>query len=214
MDADADDKRFWDAELRRFVPDAVSAFEEALAYACCPICYVLADLPFSYFSILPERWSEEPLLRETVCRAVGFCNHHTWRLAKAQSSSPIATIYADILASQLSSSGSPEPCPLCQLQRLAENALSGVLLDRLAEAEKRAEYRGLFGLCYPHLHLLLTRDCAAETRSALLAAQKERAEALIRLLHEYVAKQRHSRTDAEARSPRWALLKAAGREDL
>ena len=218
MSADAHKEHFWDAELRRFLPDPASALEEALGYVCCPICYVLADMPFNYFSVLPKRWEAEPVLRQTVCRAIGFCNHHTWRLNKMQSLLVIARVYPDVLAAQLSAETAPEVCPLCRLQGLAEDALFDVFVERLAEADKREEYRDLFGLCYHHLHLLLARDLADAVRDAILESQAERGRALIRLLHAFVEKNevpaRWSRTDAEKRAPGWALLKTAGNADV
>jgi len=212
------EQRFWEAELCRFLPDPGAALEEAFEYLCCPVCKVLANMPFDYFRFLPPRWEGEPRLRESVCRAGGFCNHHTWRLSKIQALLPIATAYAEILAAQRDAGTAPEPCPVCRLQRLAEQALIARLVERLADPSRREEYSHAFGLCYPHFHQALACEPDESVRSAVIGAQRERSEALIGLLRAYIEKDevpaRWSRTDAEVRSPRWALLKTAGNEDL
>jgi len=218
MSEPGSEERFWEAELGRFLPDAEAALEEALEYMCCPVCKVLADMPFEYFCFLPKRWEDEPQLREHVCRAAGFCNHHTWRLSKIQSSLAIATAYAEILAAHLDARTAPEPCPVCRLERLAEETLIAGLAERLADPARREEYGRAFGLCCPHLHQALACDLDDSVRTALLGAHTGRSEWLIGLLRAYIEKNevpaRWSRTDAENRSPRWALLKAAGNEDL
>lgn len=212
------DNAFWQAELQRFLPDPAAALEDALEYVSCPVCKVAADLPFEYFRFLPKRWEEEPLVREHVCRAGGFCNHHTWRLNKIQSSLVIAMAYADILAAQAEAGAVPEPCPVCRLEQLAEETLIERLLQRLADPSGREEYAHSFGLCGPHLHRTLAHDLDDSVRSALLEAHRGRSQWLVDLLRGYIEKNevpaRWSRTDAENRSPRWAMLKAAGNEDL
>lgn len=218
MDRDNDDGRFWAAELARFLPDVDQALGAAFDYVCCPICKVMADLPFDYFAVLPKRWGEEPGLVEMVCRAGGFCHHHTWRLDKLQGLLPIAAIYTDVLTSRLQGEPPADPCPVCRIQGLMEEALLPAFVQRLSEAEAREEYRGLFGVCYRHYRLLLAGELDDAVRQTLTNAQAVQTTGLIRLLRGYIEKDdvpaRWSRTDAEVRAPRRALLKTVGNEDL
>jgi hypothetical protein len=217
MSADGPDDQFWEAELERFLPDVRKALEEAFEYVCCPICEVIADVPFDYFAVLPKRWAEEPELREIVCQAGGFCRHHTWRLDKVQGSLPIATIYADVLSSRMQEERPQDPCPVCHLQGLMERVLLAAFVEQMADPGAREGYRGLFGVCYPHYQLLLAQDLDEAARQALTNAQMIQTVELIRLLRGYIEKDdvpaKWSRTDAEVRAPRRALLKAAGNED-
>jgi len=209
---------FWEAELQRFVPDVAAALAKGSEYMCCAVCYVLADLPFEYFCLLPKRWTEEPEVKAAVCRAGGFCHHHAWRLDKIQSQVCIATIYADVLDSIPEGDATAEPCPVCRLQALAETALLDEFERTLADASAREQYGRLFGLCYSHYRRIMARELDASVREAIRQAQRERTEALIGLLHAHVEKNevpaRWRRSEAENRAPRWALLKMVGKEDL
>jgi hypothetical protein len=218
MRPDQADRPFWDAELAQFLPDVWKALDEAFDYVCCPICKVMADLPFDYFAVLPTRWGEGAELREVVCRAGGFCHHHTWRLDKVQGLMPIAAIYADVLTARMQGEPPEDPCPVCHLQGLMEQALIPAFAERMADPGARAEYQGLFGVCYRHYHLLLAGGLDAALRQSLVNAQAVQTTELLRLLRGYIEKDdvqaKWTRTDAEVRAPRRALLKAAGNEDL
>jgi hypothetical protein len=218
MSGPQSDDLFWQTELARFLPDPGKALEEGSQYVCCPVCYVLADLPFEYFRLLPKRWCEEPEVKEAVCRAGGFCNHHTWRLDKIQSHVVIAAVYADVLGSASVGGTAPEPCPVCRLQGLLEAALLEEFTRSLADASRREQYGRLFGLCYPHFRRVMAMELEAGVGQAIVQAQRERTEALIDLLRAHIEKNeppaRWSRSDAENRAPRWALLKAAGNADV
>jgi hypothetical protein len=212
------EESFWEAELRRFLPGPGAALEEGSGYVCCAVCYVLADLPFEYFRLLPKRWSEEPEVKEAVCRAGGFCNHHTWRLDKIQSQVIIAAVYADVLGRASAEGTTPEPCPVCRLQGLLETALLEEFARGLADASRRDQYGRLFGLCYPHFRRVLAMELEPGVREAIRQAQRERTGVLIDLLRAHIEKNeapaRWDRSEAENRAPRWALLKAAGNADL
>ncbi len=209
---------FWEAERQRFVPDVAPALANGSEYMCCAVCHVLADLPFEYFRLLPKRWTEEPDAKEAVCRAGGFCHHHTWRLNKIQSQVIMATIYADVLAWVSQTDGTLDPCPVCRLQALAETALLNELVRSLSDPAARERYGRLFGLCYTHYRQVMARDLDANVRETIRRAQEEHNEWLIGLLHAHIDKNevpaRWSRSEAENRAPRWALLKTVGNEDL
>jgi hypothetical protein len=218
MSTEGPQHQFWEAEVERFLPDAGKALAEGFEYISCPLCNVLADLPFDYFAVLPRRWAEEPELREVVCGAGGFCHCHTWRLNRVQGSLPIATIYADVLTSRMQGAAVQGQCPVCHLQRLMERVLLAAFVERMADPDAREEYRGLFGVCYPHYQLLLASDLDDGARQALMNAQVIQTVALVRLLRGYIEKNevpaKWTRTDAEVRAPRRALLKTVGNEDL
>ncbi|MGQ9730657.1 MAG: hypothetical protein ACUVX8_05220 [Candidatus Zipacnadales bacterium] len=209
---------FWEKELHRLLPDPQAALEEALNYICCPICKILGDIPFEYFRFLPPRWEAEACLRESVCSAGGFCNRHTWQLYKMQALVPIAKVYADVLSAQMNAQAALERCPICQLQTLAAQRLLALFLERLADPNRRDEYQQVFGLCYPHLQQALVHNPPVEIHHTLIETHRARTERLVKLLQSYIEKDgvpaKWSRTEEEIRSPRWALLKMAGNEDL
>ena len=216
-DADSD-AGFWEDELRRFLPDAREALRKAFGYACCPICYVLADVPFDYFAVLPRRWPEEEHVRAAVCRARGFCNRHTWRLFGMQSLVTIARVFVDVLDALPGQQSPPHRCPVCHLQSLMEDALLGDLCEWLSERSAQEHYGKLFGVCYPHLEMLLQRDTAEGIRELLIGAQEAQRERLSRSLRCFLDKEttgaKWTRTEDDNRAPKRALFKVAGNQEV
>jgi hypothetical protein len=210
------DSSFWQAELRRFLPDPDAALQEALGYVCCPICYVLAGVPFEYFRMLPFRWTSEPEVRETVCRAGGFCNRHAWRLSKMQSLMVVATVFADVLEEYPRQRVAGEPCPVCQLGRLMDQILTDTFVRWLDQPQARSEYQHLFGLCNPHYEALMGRELPDATREVLTRTQEARRQNLVRDLRSFLETNdppaKWNRTDDQKHAPRRSLLKTAGNE--
>ncbi|MGD9495430.1 MAG: hypothetical protein AB7Y46_03865 [Armatimonadota bacterium] len=213
------DEAFWEQELERLLPEPAEALEEAFRYVCCPVCEVLADVPWDFFRALPMRWPDEPDLRGAVMRAGGFCNHHTWRLVEMQSLVALATVYADIMG-KLAEQGPEaiEPCPVCRLERLAADRLLGLLVERLRTEEGRDRFGRLFGLCYPHWREMLGRELPPALREFMLRSQADHARRLqselIGFLEKDTAELKGTRTRDENRAPRRAALKTAGNEDI
>jgi hypothetical protein len=175
-------------------------------------------MPFRYFSHLPMRWVEEPLLREVVCAAHGFCNAHTWLLAGMQSQVAIARVFADVLDALAEQSVARQTCPACRLGALMEDILIEDFDSWLSETGARERYGELFGVCYPHLQQLLQRDLTEGAREALLSCQEARRAGLAQSLRSFLDKNtieaRWRRTEAEIRAPRRALLKVAGSKQV
>lgn len=217
MDTECREDEFWQREVARFVPDVGRALEEAMGYVCCPICQVLANLPFEYFALLPKRWPQEAALREVVCGSQGFCNAHTWRLHRMQSLVAIATIYVDVLQAVADPPSPPMDCPVCRLMALAEELLMDGFSHWLNDPGSQEHYRKLFGVCYPHLGKLLQRDLTPQVRQTLLQSQAAVRADLAANLRGFLAKNtveaKWTRTEAENRSPRRVLLKLAGNEE-
>jgi hypothetical protein len=212
-------KAFWEDELQRFLADPPKALEEALAYVCCPICQVLASLPFEFFRLLPARWEEEPGLREAVTASGGFCNHHTWRLAQMQSMVAVAVVFVDVLAG-LAGQGpaAVEPCPVCRVEQLATQALLQLLAERLQDEAERERFGKLFGLCYPHWRALLDHDLPSPCREFLQQSQSACALQLQSHLQGFLDKKtvelKWTRTPDETRAARRAVLKTGGSEGI
>jgi len=208
---------FWEAELRRFLPDPAAALTEAREYVCCPVCWVLGHVPFAYFGALAKRWAEEEDLRRIVCASGGFCHHHTWQLHKLQSGHTVATAFLQVLLARLDDDLPPRPCPVCHLQRLMDEDLLPVFVAWLSAPPAQEEYRALFGLCHPHCRAVLALELDDATRAVLVEAQRCRTQALIEHLQGFLArsgpKERPARTHDEQHAPRRALLKTAGNED-
>ena len=211
------DEVFWQEEVRRFLPDARSALRAALGYVCCPICHVLADVPFHYFALLPSRWPDEQCLRDVVCQAWGFCNRHTWQLSKMQGFVAIARVFLDVLDALPHLPTPRHSCPLCRLQALMEAMLLNDLCQWLSRRAAQERYGELFGVCYPHLELLLQRETAEGVKELLIRAQEGRREELLRdlqsILDKDTAEAKWLRTEAEKRAPRRTLLKLAGNQE-
>ena len=210
--------KFWDDEVRRFLPDPRQALEDAMKYVCCPVCYALSGVPFRYFSHLPGRWTEDALLREAVCRAGGFCSEHTWRLSEVQSLEAIAKVFVDVLDLWPSQRVAREPCPLCRLNRLMEQVLLHDLLTWLEQPWARERYGGSFGVCYRHYDALMARDLPEALRDALATVQEGWRQDLVEKLRCFLAKNtiqgKWTRTQDENRAPRRALLKTAGTAEV
>lgn len=214
METESRQTCFWHDEVRRFLPDPECALADALGYVCCPVCKVLSDVSFEYFRQLPRRWSDEPAMHRTVCRARGFCRAHMWSLARIQGQITIAQVCADVLDAATMPSAPVEPCPVCHLRALVEVALVEHLGRRLADAEARRQYGRLLGVCYPHLEQLLQLDLAPGARETLLSCQEARRVELVGNLRSFAEKSsppaKWTRTDDENRAPQRALLKLVG----
>jgi len=215
----AEHAAFWRDELRRFLPVPVAALEDALGYVCCPVCKVLAGLPFEYFRLVSGRWPQEPELREVVTAAGGFCNPHSWRLMGMQSNATVALVFVDVLAGLAGHASVEEPvCPLCRLEQLASEALLGALLERLEEQGARQAFGELFGLCYPHWRAALRRELSPAVRAFLVEAQTASAAQLLESLRGFLGKNtvelKWTRSQDEMRAPRRALMKTGGSEGM
>jgi hypothetical protein len=212
------EESFWSLELERFLPSAAQALDEALEYVGCPVCYVLASVPYGYFALLPKRWEDEPDLRDVVRRAGGFCNRHTWRLSGMQSLVAIARVYMDILEAYPTHHRPGDRCPVCLLQELMEGPLVDGFLQWLGSAANQRFYSLLLGLCYRHYERVMERpDLDPALRELLAQTQEARRKELIRHLHGFLEKNtiegKWTRTEAENRAPRHALLNTAGNEE-
>ncbi len=208
---------FWRRELQRFLPDASKALDTALGYVCCPVCYVMADIPFDYLASLPKRWTEEQELRELVCRSRGFCNRHTWRMNGMQSLVAIARVFVDVLDALAEAPDKTETCPICHLQQLVEQTVVHCLAERLRSPAMQERYEDLLGVCYRHYDCLLRCDLTDDARAVLVRAQETQRRELAQNLHSFLEKNtiegKWTRTAAENHAPRHTLLKLAGNEE-
>ena len=210
---------FWQAELQRFIPDPAKALGEAQEYVCCPICQVLAGLPFGYFSVVSGRWPEDPDLRTVVIAAGGFCNHHTYILNGMQSNVAIARVFVDVLAALAEHPGEVAGvCAVCHLEQMATETLLGLLVARLQDEAERTRFGELFGLCYPHWRALWAMDLPAPLREFLWKSQNAYAKQLQGHLQGFLDKNtielKWTRSQDEMRAARRALVKTAGNEGV
>jgi len=206
---------FWQTEVERFIPDPEKSLEEAFQFIACPVCHTLSRLPFEYGCALPARWAEEATVREVVCRAGGFCNRHTWRMADLQSDRALARIYRDVLSWLRANNFAADlQCPICRLTSEADRRLLEAFARYFASAERRQRYPRIFGLCYRHLTEALSRELDGTLRIVLLETEAAKAKALARNGEGYLAKDsvqgKWTRTHDENRAPRHALVKTAG----
>jgi hypothetical protein len=205
---------YWSAEVDRFLPDPAQAVEEGMRYVCCPVCYVLARIPMNYFSIVSRRWSEEPQFREAVLRAGGYCNRHAWDFEEIQSSVVIARIMADVLDGYAEGRRVGEPCPVCHLQKLAENALLAAFLKWLERPGSGPRYESMLGICDRHYERLCSERLSDRAREMLVRHQQEKHRELVAELRAFVETDktdaRWARTEHERLAPQRALLKMVG----
>jgi hypothetical protein len=217
MPTDPRPSDFWSAEVQRFLPDPRSALQDALDYVCCPLCSVLAGVPFEYFVALPARWQEEPELRRVVSRAGGFCNRHAWKLFSMQSLAAIAAVFLEVLQARPELHVPGTACPVCRLQQLIEQAILEHFLGWLEAPENRDLYSDLFGLCDRHQQALLDRTADDDLQSFLVRCQERCRQELVQALQGFLEKRdgpaKWTRSDEEKRAPRWALLRTAGNEE-
>lgn len=208
---------FWDGEMDRFLPDARQALREAARHVCCPVCYVVADVPFRYFAQLPIRWAGDEQLRETVHRSRGFCNSHTWRLSRMQGLKAISQIMISVLEAVPSPGETPQLCPVCRLQLMVESVVLDDFRDWLGGSGAHEHYGAMFGLCYPHLDQTLERGVSDDVEQLLRHSAETRRANLLRDLRSFVEKdtpgRRSTRTDAEVYAPRKVLQALAGNQE-
>ncbi len=210
---------FWQGELNRFLPDPSKALDEALEYVACPVCQVLASLPYDYFAVLPGRWLEEPGLRAVVTAAGGFCNPHSWRFSGMQSNVAIGRVLVDVLGVLAEQPDEADGlCPVCQLEQMATDRLLGLLAERLQDEAERAGFRELFGLCYPHWRALRRLDLPAPLREFLWESQSAYTRQLQGYVQGFLDKNtielKWTRSKDESRAARRALVKTAGNEGI
>jgi hypothetical protein len=153
----------------------------------CPVCTAVQRACYRRLDHLFYEYVNDIGVRQRLAASRGFCNRHAHlALRIPNASSGIAIIYEDLL--RHSDRPADAECMICDTARFHERVLLGELLRWFDDAELQSKYRPSFGLCLPHLRRAQDEFAAHPQLPALLAAEREKLDALRAELQEFTRK--------------------------
>jgi hypothetical protein len=196
---------------------------EAFAPGYCPLCYLVAVGTERHLRFLFHESVNDPGIREELRASLGYCARHTSDAARFGNALGVSILYHDLttqairrLRAQASRRQAPSraPCPLCRDEQQDAVRYAGALADALREGEMKTLYGRSYGLCVPHLEVVLSQ--ASHEVAAFLCAQEDaRLSLLAQELGEFIRKSDYRFAGEPAGQERdaWrrALEKIAGR---
>ncbi|MCM8783711.1 MAG: DUF6062 family protein [Candidatus Omnitrophica bacterium] len=192
----------------------------------CPICFLLRkNIDKSMRDFLYERVNDS-LLRQKLRRSLGFCNRHAWQLQKIGSSSGQAIIYQDLLELILGKIKidsrklveRKELCLFCKEENDTLEHYTQIFWRNFNEPEFISQYKKSFGVCFPHLTLLIKKNKNSKQIAELLSLEREKISELNRNLKEFIRKcdWRFSKEELGKEKDAWikAIEKITGKEGI
>lgn len=148
--------------------------------SACVVCRLATRSVERWLRSFLGEYVNDPVARETLRRAQGFCGEHTRLLAGLGDALAIAILYSDLARltrerwEQVGTTGGSgaavwrklrggkeavpaplAPCPACIAQQEAEVRYARALADGLDRAEVREALEAATGLCAPHVTRVL-----------------------------------------------------------
>ena len=164
----------------------LDAFKEG-----CPLCYLAKRSASRYIDNLLYEHVNDPQIRQKLRKTMGFCNKHAWQMQKSGEALGISIIYEDllkVLAAKLENAKSirseGDICPACDQQKMSEKRYTLIFIENMLDHELLNTYINSFGLCLPHLSMVIERCKDAKTIKKIKDIELKKIDALIKELEE------------------------------
>ena len=212
-------------------------FLEALKEGC-PVCFVVKKTVHKAMDDYLYESVNDPILRDEIRAARGFCNRHAWQLQKFGNGSGQAIIYEDLLshgleqfklvdamasvqelAKRLNARKTAKAiCLFCKQERDVEARYLSIFWESFAEPEFSMAYKSSAGLCLPHLSQVLGKCRKTGLVKELVDFESGKLAGLIAELREFIRKHdyRFSKEGFQKEGDSWirAIEKFVGKEGL
>jgi hypothetical protein len=198
--------RLWPRKWRRALPEDVNRhtlyheLRETFSLGHCPLCHLVSEATALRLRFLFHESVNDPGIREELRASLGYCSHHATLAASCMGNAlGVALLYHDMAAQALRrlhalASGTrlppPAPCPLCVAEQEDVARYAGALADALREGEMKALYGRTYGLCVPHLEVVLLQ-ASPEVAAFLCAQEDARLSLLAQELGEFIRNSDH-----------------------
>lgn len=207
-------------------------FIDALKKKGCPICFLVQDHLHRFMKSLLYENVNNPCVREEIRNSAGFCNLHSWQLKKSGDGLGVSIIYEDLcnkIKKDIEKLKSEkfienldfrikEICPACVEKQKIENMYVKSFLEYFFEEKFNREFRNSFGLCIPHLLMVLKQNKDKILKKELLVMEIEKIKNLENELKEYQRKSdyRFGNKDFGKERDSWvrAIEKLAAKEGI
>jgi hypothetical protein len=136
---------------------ALGSAADLLTRPGCPVCRYVTEAGDRYLAWFAMEAHADPVMITRLCASLGMCARHTRGLMGQPGAAPrLTAVYRYLLQAAREQLAGPArrrlaACPACQHDQDAAGRVLSTLLDELADAEVRARYLELGGLCWPHV---------------------------------------------------------------
>ncbi len=213
--------------------------DEALALPGCPVCRMVVQRVAQTLESIQDELVLDPVFREQVDAAWGFCNVHAQQWLDEAQPLSTAIIYEAVLgriSRELDQAAvrtrlighvraripgnrgkdcailaGSKPCPLCLARDEQERQIVAHLLEELATVPFRERFEASDGLCVGHLDLALCVGPRPEALDALRSRFVRRHEDLRGELRAVVRKHDYRYRD-EIAGPEWGAVEQSVRQ--
>ena len=164
----------------------LDAFKEG-----CPLCYLAKKSASRYIDNLLYEHVNDARTRQKIRKAMGFCNKHAWQIQKSGEALGISIICEDLLRLSAGKLGESKNikhkttmCPACDEERMTEKRYALTLIENMQEQELINVYENEFGLCLPHLSIIIEICKDPKTVKKIKDTELKKVGALIKELEE------------------------------
>lgn len=175
---------------------------EAMKHEGCPICRcILEETRRAMESFLVER---DASLNQQIEEDRGFCNRHSWELARCDDAFNGTHLFAGILENLLPRIGAQQGnflvrkpvlaalgtqiCIFCRREQQAHESMVRSIVSNFDEPELKTAWEGRARLCIPHLTDVLSRVDEESNRAWLLATHRSKYRLLSEQMRQFTLK--------------------------
>jgi hypothetical protein len=201
----------------------------------CPVCFLVRKSTKKFMDDFLYESVNDPALRKEIKESLGFCNRHAWQLQKLGDGFGQSIIYEDLaktvfnklneikvssnnLKTLLPDRKSKATCIFCKYEKDAQDRYIFVFIENFNDPEFRYAYKDSFGLCLPHLEMVIRRCKNQEIVDELMFVESQKIAKLSEELKEFIRKHdyRFSKEGFDKEKAAWirAVEKLTGKEDL
>jgi len=174
----------------------------------CPLCFIINKATHKSMDDFLHESINDPGLRAGIKASMGFCNRHAWQLQKFGDGFGQAIVYDDLIKmvleklgeintdvsikDLLKKLGSTKPpkkvCMFCKWEKDVEERYISVFWESFDDSELSFQYKSSFGLCLPHISLVLKKCKNAKFGKELISVETVKLSGLIEELKEFMRK--------------------------
>jgi len=212
---------------------------DALKEAGCPVCFLVKKNIHKFMDDFLYEGVNDPGLRKEIKNSLGFCSRHAWQLQKFGDGFGIGIVYEYLMQLMLGKlkavDGSAASikavlkeldrgerakklCIFCGEETDVEGRYISVFLENFDDPELKFAYKNSFGLCLPHLNLVLNKCRNKKFITEIISIESAKLNGLIAEVKEFQRKHnyRFSKEKIGKEGDSWirAIQKMIGKEGV